>query len=241
MFEVISLFFKTFFGKLSLKSTLLVLGILVILLGQWKFYEWAQHRQAASDQVKITAVEKKNTALTDQLQSLQTQVATWERQAHKAQVDFNTLQTTTIANLQKQLHDANTRSEVWKKKAQTPKEITRYVTVKDDNLCVIHAGFVRLFNLSIEQAGPTADGAGGLSDPAGFGDDAATALKLSELTGVLVHNNAEAVRRGRVIVAWQTWYQQTSAHWTQVQKAIAAGTPPDAALKAFTLSPPSGN
>lgn len=237
--EAIGLFFKTFFSKLSLKGILIFLGVLLLAFGQWKFYEWAQHRQAATDQVTINDLKGKNDQLKKQMNDETTQVETWKGRASKAEVDFDTLQKTTVADLQNKLSDANARAAAWEKKAKTPKEITKYVTVHDDSLCTINAGFVQLFDDSIE-ADTTAHDAGFVSSGPGVSYGSPTTLKLSQLSSVLIHNNAEAVRRGKVIQIWQSWYTSTSANWTRVQQEIAAGVPPETALKHFTLAAPQG-
>jgi hypothetical protein len=239
--EAIKLFFS------SAKNIVVVIFVLIILglagYGELKIYDAGKTSgattQAAKDKKVTDADDKQIADLKAQVTTLQGQLATakstiqtqqlaiqtWTNKANKAEQDFQTLQNTTLKNLQNQLADSNKRLTAAQQLAASLQENNPYVTQTAALQCVIPVGFVQLFNGAVEDPTSTGIFTGSVPSSTLLGYGAPSGINLSQLSSVVVLDLSAAVQRGDQVRAWQTWYTQTKANWDQVLKTIRTTMP----------------
>jgi hypothetical protein len=95
------------------------------------------------------------------------------------------------------------------------KEISLYVTPKDDSACAINAGAVRLLDSA-------AGGLPAVPDAAGGPDDAPSGVALSELVGADIANDAAANANAQQLSALQAWIRAQAAAFATPSAPAAA-------------------
>jgi predicted RNase H-related nuclease YkuK (DUF458 family) len=146
-------------------------------------------------------------------QSYETRIEEVNR-AHATALAQQTLESDEVIT---NLHVRVAEAQAQKQKTKTLiKEVTKYVTKEADARCTVPVGFVWLYNASLagEVAGVPGSPPGDVDSPSG--------VKISEVAAVAGDNNAECVKRGKLIEAWQTWYVRNKDIYARAQKIIEA-------------------
>lgn len=99
------------------------------------------------------------------------------------------------------------------------KEVPKYVTNKADARCTVTSGFERVYNSAATGSALGIPGSGTMDV------DEETGIKISEIAAITVENFAECRERGKVIEAWQEWYNRSKDIFSRAQ-TIACGITP---------------
>lgn len=206
IFTGIFSFFTSKFGAILL--ALALLGGIV-----YSIYHAGQDSEKADAAKTVQKAEAKAKADVDAANAKYNKIkddqATWQAQLANAVENAKKGQANIVAGLQHYLRDAQNAHAIVK---TIIKEVPKYVTQKADSDCTVTAGFVWLHDYSLQQT-ITVPGSG----PADV--DAASGIAISHVAEVDAFNNGECVERGKVISAWQTWYQKNKVLFDQVQEA----------------------
>lgn len=111
-----------------------------------------------------------------------------------------------VADLKEELRLAKEQTE---KVKIIVKEVPKYVTQKADAACTFTRGFEWVYNVPLDP--------GLAGSPPGDVDEETT-LKASEVAAVSAENNAECQLRGKVIEAWQEWYERSRISFEKAKK-----------------------
>jgi hypothetical protein len=225
-------------------AALAVLGLLAY--GQWHFYDWSYARGVASQTKAMDTLKGKMAALQKDDDATHTSLNGWiskynqfVKDSDKTIGDLKLSFASTEADLTKQLQATQTALDA--KNKELINETQKYVTASADAHCTIPLGFVQLYDLSIEgigaTPGTTSASALALAQPPFATVDFPSGLSLSDVTSVIVINNAAAVTNRNLVIGWQQWWNSVKADYQKAQQSASASLPsPQASL----LTAPKG-
>lgn len=217
---------KWLLSKLTLRNIGVLIALIAIAYGQYRFYGWAQARQYEEDKVVIDRVAGERDKIQAKYTAYRTAFKAWVFRSETARLKMEKANAENVAKIEHELAAAKVQAA--KTRGRTH-EVPKYVPPSADY--VLPAGFVRLYNLSLEgEPGYTAP-ADLVSEGVSFDVGAPSGLTLSAFSVISTENLSECVYRGEVIRKWQDWYVREEASFTQTQKDAAAAIPrvePDA-------------
>lgn len=195
----------------------------------WLAYSWAFARgeahQAKVDQKAIAqitderdnAIRARDNAIAE-LKEYKAAYLQWYNTTRVANENLAKQNKALVQDLSNRLAAAEKRAQDLKDKND---DIPKYIPPAAD--ITLPAGFVSLYNLSLEAPGQSSGD--GISF--GLGQDAGSpsGITLSQFAAVARWNNAEAVRRGVIIRLWQEWYITSKQQFTEAQQKAAEDIP----------------
>ncbi len=188
--------FKFFTSKLGAYS---LIALVVLSAAAYENHH-IKAVQKAEDKV---VSDKEEAKLNGVIAQLKKQIQDQNDANAKAMQDLKEASDATIHAVQSDLDAERAK----KQKVQiVTKEVTKYVTAKADNECIITDGFVWMHNVSLRQSAS-------LADSAPRTPDAATGIKISDVATTIRDNYAECEERGVVIEGWQKWYNQSKLNF----------------------------
>jgi hypothetical protein len=216
---------KRILPKLTLRNILIFIGICVLLYGQWKFYDWAHGRgeikQAKADAAQIAQITSERNELQTKYTAYRGAFKTWVFRSELARINLAKANEKTIAEIEQRLQTSEAKRAKLQKDLKNA--IPQFIPPAVD--FDLPAGFVRLWNISLEgEPGSTAV-PGGISQSLGYDAQAASGLTLSAFSVIGVENNQECVARGEVIREWQGWYYTSRDQFTKAQQESADAIP----------------
>lgn len=219
-------------GKLfNVKSLAVLIVLLVLAYGQYRFYDWASTRAYASG---VASQTKTIDGLNKELKTTKEDLANTRSSLHEWISRYNSYvaaSTRQVADLQERY--AATQATYTKQLttlqatlAKTKKELenatSTYITAFGNAGCTIPVGFVQLYNLSLQEtpnAGPTSAASLALARPAFSAYDVPSGLSLSDVARVIVVNNNAAVANRALVLGWQAWWKSVQADFEKYQQA----------------------
>lgn len=211
--------------RLTLRNLAIFIGTIAVCLVIWKFHSWSYERGAAhqlkQDQKVIASLTTERDSWKSKYTAYRTSFETWVARSELARKTLDEQNQATVKALEERLKTAE------KKRTTTRglvSEIPKYIPATADyNLPV---GFVRLYNLSIEdEAGSSTPESNQISESVTLDVGAPSGTTLSTFATYAVDNNAEAVYRGQVIRAWQDWYIESKTQFDKAQQEAADSIP----------------
>lgn len=218
-------FVKEIWSKLTFKHLAYLVAALALAYCQYQFYQWSHTRgataQAAADAKQIAQITGERNDWQTRYKAYKRAHFTWVHRSEQARLLHAKLNAENVAALEQRLAAAEVQATKTKGRTHA---IPKFVPPPVD--FVLPAGFVRLFNLSLEgEPGSGATVADPVSESLAFDAQAPSGTSLSAFSVVSTENNAECVARGEVIRTWQKWYEVESANFTEAQRASAAAIP----------------
>jgi len=215
---------KEVWSKLTFKHILIIIGALALCFAQYQFYGWSKDRgmaaQAKLDAPVIAKLTKERNDLNTKYNAYKQAHYTWVYRSELARLKLKAENEATNRRIEADLAKAR---EQLKRSQGIKYDIPKFIPPSVDTS--VPAGFVRVFNVSLEgEPGSTAEPFG---VPGSFRlpDTAPSGLTLSAVAEVIADNNAECVYRGKVILGWQTWYDESRASFTKAQQEAADAIP----------------
>jgi hypothetical protein len=213
---------KWLLSKLTLRNIGILIALLAIAYGQYRFYNWAQDRQYKEDKVVIDRVTGERDRLQTKYNTYRGAFKTWVKRSETARLALARANAQTIAEIEQRLQASEKKRS--KLQEDLKHAIPKYIPPAVDY--TLPAGFVRLWNISLEgEPGVPAAGSGGISESLGFDAQAPSGLTLSSFSVIGVENNQECVARGEVIREWQGWYYKSRDQFTKAQQDSANAIP----------------
>lgn len=181
----------------------------------WWCYAFVYDRGAKSREDEISRLVNQRNSLMSMVEDFRLRVEAQNRSFEIATEKLRTESGTLVTDLGGGLDRAKRMANVVK-----TKEITEYVTAKNDVAGPVLNGLIRLHDESAQADSDPGAKATGISE--GGREDAgiASGVALPDLATAIRDNYAEAIERGAVIRAWQEWYVRTKAEWTEAARTI---------------------
>jgi hypothetical protein len=181
----------------------------VLAFATYKGYDYVLQKGVEQEhkvmQPKVDAAVAAKTKAEAELSTYKASYKQWVAESDAAALELKKQQAQIVLGLTKQLSDAKHKYAALKDQ----KEVEAYVSEKSMAACTIPAGFVSLFNDSIEN--PEAVLVAGSTGSIGFDADAPSGVDLLAVAQATQRNNAQAMYWRAQVIAWQQWYATYSA------------------------------
>ena len=204
-------FFIGLWKLLTSKIGMACVGLVLIGVLVWRIYDAGRDSMREETAKAVAAAKAETKEWKDKHSAIKEEQKQWQERLGEAVQTATKGQSVIISDLGEQLAAAKAQKERVK---VVTKEVVRYVTQQSDSACTVPAGFVWLYDYSLQSSGSVP-----LSKPGNV--DAPSGVALSAVADVAASNNAECIERGNVIAAWQEWYERNLALNKAVMDAAA--------------------
>lgn len=213
---------KWLLSKLTLRNIAILIALLAIAYGQYRFYNWAQDRQYAEDKVIIDKVTGERDAAKNKFETYRTAFKQWVFTSETARLNLIKENKAYVAGVEARLKKSEQDRAELKRKLKDAIADAIPPAVDYD----LPRGFVRVWSLSYQGESGTAT-AEETGVAYGLGEDAgrASGLRLSRFTAIGVDNNQECVARGQIIREWHAWYYHHKDLFEKAQAEADAAQP----------------
>lgn len=214
-------------GSLLTPKNLLYAAITIaVLWGGFKGYNWIYDRgaahQLAEDQKQITTLTGERDEARTDLAAYKKEYQNWVDNTKLAQEQFMREQAGTIKVLQDDLKAAEAKAA---QREVVYRDIPKYIPAEVDATVHLPVGFIRVYSETLQGTAASDASLGTISFGPGGNAAAPSGITLSGFAEIAGWNNMECVRRGRLLHAWQFWYDESREQFTRAQQVQADSIP----------------
>ena len=216
-------------SKITLRGVAIFVGCLLVLWGLYSTYNWIEERGASRGKAETEAVLRpqiveligQRDEARAELKDFKDAYKKWADETAEADRLFKEQNELILSDLRGKLRTAQANLA---KKEKLIDELETYVPA-EIGAVELPVGLISLYNHSIEGRPDTGPASYAIPERYAGNAGAASGITLSEFLPILIRNNAEAVYRGRLIVAWQDWYVKNQSAFAESQQQAAATVP----------------